>query len=276
MDYKTIDLASEMLNLIAGLTTENSFDNIPKEIRREICMNEENLYRDFLAARLNSDAANTSKEWITEVYEFHQKNPLSQPWRFDLLRIEVLEDSVLLTPEHDENFSLVDLIKKTNDSLRDGFIEQSIPFDLLGYSEKLLNKLLVDGFAGDSEFSGVLLLAIQSVVLCDIDKRNEILVRKALQIAGETPTVGIEFEIFKFHVEICLGRLEKAVSILMPILSPSCLKLYPSKSPIETARSFLQEWEGFPEVQKWKLIHGVLVLSSIGGLFIKYCEVGGE
>ena len=253
MDSKTIELTSEMLNLVAGLTTENSFDNIPKEIRRKICMNEEKLYLDFLAARLNSDAANTSKDWISEVYEFHQKNPLLQPWRFDLLRIEVLEDSVLLTPVHDENFSLVDLIKKTNDSLRGGFIEQSTPFDLLGYSEKLLNKLLNDGFAEDSEFSGVLLLAVQSVVLSDTEKRNEILVRKALEIAGETPTVGIEFEIFKFHVEICLGQLDNADLILIPILSPSCLKFYPSNSPIETARSFLQEWEVFPEVHKWKL-----------------------
>ena len=253
MDPKTMELTSEMLNLIAGLPTENSFDNIPKEFRREICMNEENLYVDFLAARLNSDSANASKEWITEVCEFHQKNPLSQPWRFDLLRIEVLEDPVLLTPEHDEKFSLVDLVKKTNQSLRVGFIEQSIPYDLLGNSEKLLNKLLSDGLAEDSEFSGVLLLAIQSVVLSDTDKRNEILVRKALEFAGETPTVGIEFEIFKFHVEICLGRLDNADLILMPILTPNCLKFYPSKSPIETARSFLQEWEVFPDVQKWKL-----------------------
>lgn len=253
MDSKIMTLTSEMLNQVAGLPTEYPFDNIPKEIRRKICMNEEELYLDFLAARHNSDIANTSKEWINEVYEFHQKYPLSQPWRFDLLRIEVLEDSVLLTPEHDENFSLVNLIKKTNGSLRDGFIEQSIPIDLLRHSEKLLNKLLNDGFAEDSEFSGVLLLAIQSVVLSDTDKRNEILVRKALEIAGETPTVGIEFEIFKFHVEICLGRLDNADLILMPILSPSCLKFYPSKSPIETARSFLQEWEVFPDVQKWKL-----------------------
>ena len=115
------------------------------------------------------------------------------------------------------------LVKKTNQSLRDGFIEQSIPFDLLGNSEKLLYKLLNDGFAEDSEFSGVLLLAIQSVVLSDTDKRNEIMVRKALEIAGGTPTVGIEFEIFKIHVEICLGRLDNADLILMPILSPSCL-----------------------------------------------------
>jgi len=248
-----IKITSEMLNLVAGLPTEITFENLSKETRREICEAEEELYVDFLAAFINSCNESTGKKWVHELFEFNQTNPFSQPWKSDLLRIEVLEEPMLITPDVDKNFQIVLLVKKTNQCLSDGFSRQSTPIDLSNLAGELLSILLNINIHERTEYIGALYLAIQSLVLCGIENLNESRLQDALKEIKKVHRIGIDVNIFEHQVEICLERYDQAVIILEPLLNTELSNYFPRMSPLETAENFLEDWKGFPLNNKWRL-----------------------